>query len=46
MLPAAWVGVPALIPEEWWEAGALLRSLAAETEGHWQWEMRRSLASG
>jgi hypothetical protein len=38
--------VPALIPEEWWEAGALLRSLAAETEGHWQWEMRRSLESG
>jgi ribosomal protein S18 acetylase RimI-like enzyme len=43
MLPAPWIGVPALVPEEWWEAGATLRGLGAMTEGHWQWEMRRAL---
>ena len=42
-LPAAWVGVPALLPEDWWEAGALLRAHGAMTESHWQWEMRRPL---
>lgn len=43
LLPATWIGVPALVPEEWWEAGAMLRGLGAMTEGHWQWEMRRAL---
>jgi GNAT superfamily N-acetyltransferase len=43
LLPAPWLGVPALIPEEWWEAGAMLRGLGAMTESHWQWEMRRAL---
>ena len=43
LLPAGWIGVPALMPEEWWEAGALLRSLGALRESHWQWEMRRGL---
>jgi ribosomal protein S18 acetylase RimI-like enzyme len=43
LLPASWIGVPALVPEEWWEAGALLRGLGAMTESHWQWEMRRPL---
>lgn len=43
MLPAGWIGVPALMPEEWWEAGALLRGLGALRESHWQWEMRRAL---
>src|SRR5262249_3522203 len=43
-LGAGWVGIPALVPEEWWEAGALLRSLGAASEQHWQWEMVRSLA--
>jgi ribosomal protein S18 acetylase RimI-like enzyme len=43
LLPAGWIGVPALMPEEWWEAGALLRSLGALRESHWQWEMRRAL---
>jgi ribosomal protein S18 acetylase RimI-like enzyme len=43
LLPATWIGVPALIPEEWWEAGAMLRGLGAMTEGHWQWEMWRRL---
>jgi ribosomal protein S18 acetylase RimI-like enzyme len=43
MLPAGWIGIPALLPEDWWEAGALLRSLGAMTESHWQWEMHRAL---
>ena len=43
LLPAPWLGVPALVPEEWWEAGAMLRDLGAMTESHWQWEMRRAL---
>jgi ribosomal protein S18 acetylase RimI-like enzyme len=43
LLPAGWIGIPALLPEEWWEAGALLRALGAMTESHWQWEMRRAL---
>jgi ribosomal protein S18 acetylase RimI-like enzyme len=43
-LSAGWIGIPALVPEEWWEAGALLRSLGAASEQHWQWEMVRSLA--
>jgi len=43
LLPAGWIGVPALMPEEWWEAGALLRALGALRESHWQWEMRRAL---
>ena len=43
LLPATWIGVPALVPEEWWEAGAMLRGLGAMTESHWQWEMRRAL---
>ncbi len=43
MLPSPWIGVPALVPEEWWEAGATLRGLGAMTERHWQWEMRRAL---
>jgi ribosomal protein S18 acetylase RimI-like enzyme len=42
-LPAAYIGVPALLPEDWWEAGALLRALGAMTESHWQWEMWRAL---
>jgi len=42
-LPVVTIGVPALMPEEWWEGGALLRALGAVTESHWQWEMRRSL---
>jgi ribosomal protein S18 acetylase RimI-like enzyme len=43
LLPASWIGVPALVPEEWWEAGAMLRGLGAMTERHWQWEMQRAL---
>ncbi len=43
MLPTGWIGVPALVPEEWWEAGVLLRGLGAMTESHWQWEMHRQL---
>jgi len=42
-LPADVIGIPALVPEDWWEAGALLRSLGAVTESHSQWEMRRQL---
>jgi len=42
-LPATYVGVPALLPEDWWEAGALMRAVGAMTESHWQWEMRREL---
>ncbi len=43
LLPAEWIGVPALMPEEWWEAGVLLRALGAIRETHWQWEMQRAL---
>jgi ribosomal protein S18 acetylase RimI-like enzyme len=43
LLPSAWIGIPALLPEEWWEAGALLRALGAMSESHWQWEMRKAL---
>jgi len=43
-LGAGWIGIPALVPEEWWEAAALLRSLGAASEQQWQWEMGRSLA--
>lgn len=42
-LSADVIGIPALVPEEWWEGGALLRALGAVTESHWQWEMRRQL---
>lgn len=42
-LGAGWIGIPALVPEDWWEAGALLRSLGASSEPHWQWEMVRAL---
>jgi ribosomal protein S18 acetylase RimI-like enzyme len=43
LLPAPYVGVPALVPEEWYEGRTLLRALGAMTEQHWQWEMRRAL---
>jgi ribosomal protein S18 acetylase RimI-like enzyme len=43
LLPTPYIGVPALVPEEWYEGRTLFRALGAMTEQHWQWEMRRSL---
>jgi [ribosomal protein S18]-alanine N-acetyltransferase len=43
LLPTPYIGVPALVPEEWYEGRTLLRKLGAMTEQHWQWEMRRGL---
>jgi ribosomal protein S18 acetylase RimI-like enzyme len=43
LLPAPYLGVPALVPEEWYEGRTLLKALGATSERHWQWEMRRAL---
>lgn len=43
LLPTPFVGVPALVPEEWHDARMMFRGLGAMTEQHWQWEMRRPL---
>jgi GNAT superfamily N-acetyltransferase len=42
-LDAAWVGVPALVPEEWEQARALFTSMGGSVEPHTQWEMMRTL---
>jgi ribosomal protein S18 acetylase RimI-like enzyme len=43
LLPTPFIGVPALVPEEWYDGRATLRALGASTEQHWQWEMRCAL---
>lgn len=40
-LGVAWLGVPALVPEEWGEGIAFLRALGAEQDAHAQFEMVR-----
>ena len=42
-LDAAWVGVPALVPQEWEQARLLFSSMGGTVEPHTQWEMVRSL---
>ena len=40
-LGVAWLGVPALMPEEWGDGTAFLRALGAEPDAHAQYEMVR-----
>jgi ribosomal protein S18 acetylase RimI-like enzyme len=42
-LDAAWVGVPALVPQEWKHVRELFASMGGAVEAHTQWEMLRSL---
>jgi ribosomal protein S18 acetylase RimI-like enzyme len=40
-LGVAWLGVPALVPEEWSDGIAFLRALGADSDAHAQYEMVR-----
>lgn len=42
-LDAAWVGVPALVPQDWEQARLLFESMGGTVEAHTQWEMVRRL---
>lgn len=42
-LDAAWVGVPALVPQDWEQARALFASMGGAVEPHTQWEMLKTL---
>jgi ribosomal protein S18 acetylase RimI-like enzyme len=42
-LDAAWVGVPALVPQEWEQARLLFSSMGGTVEPHTQWEMVRTI---